>query len=63
MGYWEIGMIIFGGLIFLVFSRDVKLPEIFYRREDTRRIRSYLDKKSHLNQMEFEMRQIKNQKE
>tara|TARA_Y100000385_G_C12483794_1_gene380122 strand:- start:168 stop:395 length:228 start_codon:yes stop_codon:yes gene_type:complete len=57
MNYWELGIIGLTAFIFLIFSRGIKLPKLFYRREDTRRIRSYLDKKSFLNQLESQKRE------
>ncbi len=57
MNYWELGIIGLTAFIFLIFSREIKLPKLFYRREDTRRIRSYLDKKSFLNQLELQKRE------
>lgn len=63
MIYWELGILGLAFLIFLVFSKEIKMPPIFYRRQDTRRIRSYLDKKSYLNQLEFQKREDRKQKQ
>ena len=63
MIYWELGILFLGFLSFLVFGRESRMPELFYRRQDTRRIRSYLDKKSYLNQLEFQKREDRKQQQ
>lgn len=63
MMYWELGLLAFAFLTFLIFTKEIKLPDIFYRRQDTRRVRSYLDKKSYLNQLEFEKREDRKQQQ
>lgn len=63
MIYWEVGILAFAFLTFLIFGKDFKMSELFYKRQDTRRIRSYLDKKSYLNQLEFQKREDRKQQQ